>query len=73
MAWLLDQEIQKLMLEAEARTMEIIGQNKTALINLAEKLLREETLDKEAASKIIEESLHSRDLSQPDDVAPSNP
>jgi cell division protease FtsH len=71
MAWLLDQEIQKLMLEAEANAMDIIQQNKTALINLAEKLITEETLDREAASRIIGESLQSDGTSLSGDVVPS--
>ncbi len=70
MAWLLDQEIQRLMLEAETKATDIIMQNKTALINLAEKLISEETLDKDAAAKIIEESLHPGAGSSSVDVGP---
>ncbi len=58
MAWLLDQEIQKLMLEAEAKAVEILEQNRPALINLAETLIKEEMLDKGAVDRIIEQSRH---------------
>jgi len=56
MAWLIDQEIQKLMMEAESAAVEILQNNRTTLVNLAEKLLVEEILDKEAVDKIIEDS-----------------
>jgi cell division protease FtsH len=56
MAWMIDQEIQKLMLEAESRAMDIVSCNKAVLVALAENLISEETLDKEAVKRIIEES-----------------
>jgi len=56
MAWLIDQEIQKLMLEAESVAVEILQNNKNTLIELAENLLVEEVLDKAAVEKIIEKS-----------------
>jgi len=73
MAWLLDQEIQKLMLEAEAAATDLISQNKTALINLAEQLMKEETLDRESAEKIIEEARSRSARSSSEDPAALNP
>jgi cell division protease FtsH len=59
MAWLIDQEIQKLMFEAESKAMEIVSGKKIALIRLAENLLKDETIDREMVTKIIEEALSS--------------
>jgi cell division protease FtsH len=56
MAWMIDQEIQKLMMEAETRAMDIVRNNMAALEALAERLITEETLDREAVKKIIEDS-----------------
>jgi cell division protease FtsH len=56
MAWLIDQEIQKLMFEAESRAEDIVRRLRPALINLAENLIREETLDRETVERIIGES-----------------
>ena len=55
MAWLFDQERHRLMLEAGFTAAEIISGNRPALINLAERLIEDETLDKEAVDRIIEE------------------
>jgi cell division protease FtsH len=59
MAWMLDQEIQRLLLEAESAAFEVLSRNKTALVSLAENLIREETLDKAAVDRIIKESRQS--------------
>jgi len=56
MAWLIDQEIQNLMIEAEIKAMNIVSRNKAVLVSLAENLIREETLDKDTVNRIIEES-----------------
>lgn len=53
MAWLIDQEIQKLMLEAESKAVEVLQNNRATLVTLAEKLVIEEVLDKDAVDKII--------------------
>ncbi|MCR4292402.1 MAG: ATP-dependent zinc metalloprotease FtsH, partial [Candidatus Kuenenia sp.] len=53
MAWLMDQEIQKIILEAEARASEILKNNQSALEKLAEALIKEETLEKEDVEKIL--------------------
>ncbi len=56
MAWQIDQEIQKLMIEAESRATEIVGRNRAALVSLAENLIKEETLDRETVERIIAEA-----------------
>jgi cell division protease FtsH len=56
MAWVMDQEIQKLMIGAEAKAEEILKNNKKILDNLAEALLKEEVLEKNDIDRIIEES-----------------
>jgi cell division protease FtsH len=71
MAWLIDQEIQKLMFDAEAKAAEIVGQNRAALISLAENLIKEETLDKETVDRIIEESRHPGVSSSSETVTPN--
>ena len=53
MAWLMDQEIQKIILEAEAKAAEILKNNQSALEKLAEALIKEETLEKEDVEKIL--------------------
>ncbi len=56
MAWLMDQEIRKLIMEAEGKADEILTKNKDALVNLAEALIKDESLDKEDVERIIGES-----------------
>jgi cell division protease FtsH len=56
MAWLIDQEIQKLLNEAEARSKEILLRNRDLLDRLAGALIKEEILDKADIEKIIRES-----------------
>ncbi len=56
MAWVMDQEIRQLMVDAEARTEEILKNNRHTLDCLAEALIKEETLDRNAVGRIIEES-----------------
>lgn len=73
MAWLIDQEIQKLMLEAESKAVEILHGNKSILVDLAEKLIVEEILDKDAVDKIIEESRHPAAGPSASGEAASNP
>jgi cell division protease FtsH len=53
MAWLMDQEIRKLILEAESTAKEILTKNRHVLDTLAETLVKEETLDREEIEKII--------------------
>jgi cell division protease FtsH len=53
MAWLMDQEIQKLLLEAEAMAEEILIKNRKDLENLSEALLKNESLDRHDLEKIL--------------------
>jgi cell division protease FtsH len=56
MAWLMDQEIQKLINEAEIKAKEILAKNRPVLDNLAAALIKEEVLEKDQIDKIIKES-----------------
>ncbi len=56
MAWLMDQEIQKLILEAESKAEEVVNNNRRALDNLATGLLKEEVLEREDIEKIVRDS-----------------
>jgi len=53
MAWLMDQEIQKLLIEAEAMAEEILIKNRKDLENLSEALLANESLDRHDVEKIL--------------------
>jgi cell division protease FtsH len=56
MAWLMDQEIRKLIVEAESNAEEILRVRKKVLDNLAEALIKDEVLDREDVDRIIRES-----------------
>ncbi len=56
LAWLMDQEIQKLIMEAESRAEEILRGRRKVLDTLAEALIREEVLNREDVDRIIRES-----------------
>jgi cell division protease FtsH len=56
MAWLMDQEIRRLILEAESKAEEILKNNRSALDNLAEALIKEEVLERDDVERIIKES-----------------
>jgi cell division protease FtsH len=71
MAWMLDQEIQRMLLEAESMAFEVLSRNKTALVRLAEDLIREETLDKTAVDRIINESRQSDEMPTGNKTAPN--
>jgi cell division protease FtsH len=53
MAWIMDQEIQKLVNEADEKAKEILAHNRPILDALAEALMKEEVLEREAIEKII--------------------
>ena len=53
MAWMMDQEIRKIILEAESTADKILLQKKDALERLAEALLKEELIESTEAEKII--------------------
>ncbi len=54
MAWMMDQEIQRLINEAERVAEEVLTKNRHILDPLAEALMKEEVLDREEVEKIIE-------------------
>ena len=56
MAWLMDQEIQKLIIDAESRATEILAGNRHALDALAEALIKEEMLERADVERIIQGS-----------------
>jgi len=55
MAWLMDQEIRKLIVDAEATAEEILRKKRSILDRLAEALLAEEVLDRADVERIISE------------------
>jgi cell division protease FtsH len=54
MAWLMDQEIRRLITEAESKAEDVLTANRNILDSLAEELLKKETLEKEDIDRIIE-------------------
>lgn len=56
MSWIMDQEIQKLIIDAEAKAAEIVGHNRAVLDNLAAALLQMEALEKSDVERIVKES-----------------
>jgi ATP-dependent Zn protease len=56
MAWLMDQEIRRLIVEAETKAEEILAEDRHILDSLAEALIKEEVLEKEEIEKIIKEA-----------------
>lgn len=56
MAWLMDQEIQRLINDAEAKAEEVLMDKKNVLDNLAEALIKEEVLARDDVERIIKES-----------------
>lgn len=53
MAWQIDQEIQKMILEAETKAKEILGNNRSTLDKLAEALISQEILERKDIERII--------------------
>jgi cell division protease FtsH len=56
MAWIMDQEIQRLIIEAESTALDILKRNRHVLDPLAEALMKEEVLDKAEIDRIIVEA-----------------
>jgi cell division protease FtsH len=56
MAWIMDQEIQRLIIEAESKAKEILTANRHVLDKLAGELIKEEVLEKQDIERIINES-----------------
>jgi cell division protease FtsH len=59
MAWIMDQEIQRLLNEAESTADGILSKNRHVLESLANALIKEEVLDKEEVERIINEAKDS--------------
>ena len=55
MAWLMDQEIQKMIIEAESRATELLQKKRELLDALAEALIREEMLERPDVELILKE------------------
>ncbi len=56
MAWLMDQDIRKFIIEAEERAEEILAADRASLDALAKALIENESLDREEIERIIRES-----------------
>lgn len=56
MAWIMDQEIRNLIVEAESKADELLNNNRSTLESLAQALLKDETLNREDVERIIKES-----------------
>ncbi len=55
MAWLMDQEIRKLIVDAESRAEDVLKRNREKLDKLANELIEHETLDKSDIKRILGE------------------
>ncbi|MGO9378682.1 MAG: ATP-dependent zinc metalloprotease FtsH [Dissulfurispiraceae bacterium] len=56
MAWLMDQEIQKLLIDAESRATEILARERHTLDALADALIKDEMLERADVERIIQGS-----------------
>jgi len=56
MAWLMDQEIQKMIIDAESRATEILARERHTLDALAEALIKEEMLERADVERIMQGS-----------------
>ncbi len=56
MTWLMDQEIRKLITDAESKAEEILADKRHVLDNLAGALIKEEVLDRDDVERIIKEA-----------------
>ncbi len=53
LAWLMDQEIQRIIIEAESKAEDILSKKKSTLDSIAEALLKNEVIDREDIERII--------------------
>jgi cell division protease FtsH len=60
MAWLMDQEIRKMIIDAESRSTEILTVKRHTLDALAEALMKEEMLERADVERIIQDSKDRR-------------
>ncbi len=56
MGWLMDQEIQKIIIDAESKATEILTNKRQTLDALAEALIKDEMLDRADVERIIQGS-----------------
>ncbi len=56
LAWLMDQEIQRIIIEAESKAEDILSKKKSTLDSIAEALLKDEVLDREDIERIVKGS-----------------
>jgi cell division protease FtsH len=56
MAWIMDQEIRKFIVEAEAKAEDILTKNRHVLDKLARELIKQEVLDRGEIEQIINEA-----------------
>jgi cell division protease FtsH len=59
LAWLMDQEIRRLIVDAESKADEILGTKRNVLDKLAEALLKDEVLERDDIERIIKEAMSS--------------
>jgi cell division protease FtsH len=69
MAWLMDQEIQKLIIDAEKKAIDILENNREVLDGLAEALIREEVIEKDDIERIITSYRQAEATDNPDTPA----
>lgn len=69
MAWLMDQEIQKLIIDAEKKAIDILENNRAVLDGLAEALIREEIIEKDDIERIIKSYRQAEATEKPDTPA----
>ncbi|UCE79976.1 MAG: ATP-dependent zinc metalloprotease FtsH [Nitrospiraceae bacterium] len=66
MAWLMDQEIQKLIIEAEQKAIDILKNNRAVLDGLAKELIREEIIEKDDIERIIASYEENKKAQEPE-------
>jgi cell division protease FtsH len=66
MAWLMDQEIQKLIIEAETTAKDILTRYRDVLDTLAEALIKEEVLEKDDIERIIRDTKVKTETGNPE-------
>lgn len=59
LAWLMDQEIRKLIVDAESKADEILRPKRNVLDKIAEALLKEEVLEREDIDRIIKKAMNN--------------
>ncbi len=70
----IDAEVRRIMSEGEARATQLLTQHRTVLDTIADRLLKEETLEQEAFTEIVKDLIpaNKKRLPEFDKVAPDN-